>query len=710
MWRCPHIARDLQGFWRRCTYVCRKSQTHNRHSHEYVIPPFEDPDLPEYYRNSNDQDNRPFMVEVTHALGVLAGEQSISASALCSPSMRDFIVKIVEITTQYRDRNKQNVVDAERLVTHVNRRDVQQSILRAGRSAYIFLTEKMEDYKYVNIMIDAATVLTMRVVHSTLSNPFTGFAPVPLRCTTKDGPDWTIAEYTTEITTILAELASTHAFVPVAICHDRLAAQSTAVRDVLRQLREANGVGGLIVDVSCLNHITHNAFAATVKCREFSGMIRVIGDFTDVLRTREAVNILGRKCPLPPKTRWLYLTDTLTFMLSNRRRITEFLKMKLLNDSGRSEVTILTEDEMAEYRAETSLPSSVRDLFLVTQPFKQASLCFECEQSRLSDAIPIIRVFQKSVRHILHANLLRDRESYEFLRQLTAQFIARLKVFLPPETWACWALTREGRYQLRKKVAGYIVARDKVCDYSNPQLKHNEAAWTMKQQVAHAFLLVDESQEDHDWDDDMRRDRSRDDVTGEEEEQDGEQDAQDEVIYDLHDEMLARNDSSVRMESEEIEEPQDFRKELGALLGQSLERILDFDILDDAYSKALDVVARYFLTINAGARKEEAQRLFDCWLYDDFCAPGDLDRASDYDMWRNFAKFDRMKPLCDVALRLITVGTSEADVERLISAHRFLVHDRMTRLGADTLLARLRLRAKAITEKVIERRTNMGTL
>ena len=126
-----------------------------------------------------------------------------------------------------------------------------------------------------------------------------------------------------------------------------------------------------------------------------------------------------------------------------------------------------------------------------------------------------------------------NRESYEFLRQLTAQFIARLKVFLPPETWACWALTREGRYQLRKKVAGYIVARDKVCDYSNPQLKHNEAAWTMKQQVAHAFLLVDESQEDHDWDDDMRRDRSRDDVTGEEEEQDGEQDAQDEVIYDL---------------------------------------------------------------------------------------------------------------------------------------------------------------------------------
>ena len=46
-----------------------------------------------------------------------------------------------------------------------------------------------------------------------------------------------------------------------------------------------------------------------------------------------------------------------------------------------------------------------------------------------------------------------------------------------------------------------------------------------------------------------------------------------------------------------------------------------------------------------------------------------------------------MKRLCDVALRLITVGTSDADDERLISAHKFLGHDRMTKIGADTLLA-----------------------
>lgn len=252
-------------------------------------------------------------------------------------------------------------------------------------------------------MIDAGTVLTMRVVHSTLSNPFSGFAPVPLRCTTKNGNDWTIAEYTTEINTILAELASTNAFVPVEVCHDRLRAQSTAIREVIRDLSRTDNVNGLIVDVSCLNHITHNAFAATIKCQEFRGMIGVIGDFADLLRTREAINILKRKCPLPPKTRWLYLADTFSFMVSHR--VAENEACQRLRD-GR--IVISTEDEMAEYREKTSLPSIVPDLYIVTQPFKQASLSFECEQSRLSDTIPIIRVFQKSVRPtIVHKDTAR---------------------------------------------------------------------------------------------------------------------------------------------------------------------------------------------------------------------------------------------------------------------------------------------------------------
>lgn len=57
-------------------------------------------------------------------------------------------------------------------------------------------------------MIDASTVINMRVVHSTLSNPFSGMAPLPFRTVQKKGNDWDINDYLLEIETILSEIDS----------------------------------------------------------------------------------------------------------------------------------------------------------------------------------------------------------------------------------------------------------------------------------------------------------------------------------------------------------------------------------------------------------------------------------------------------------------------------------------------------------------------
>lgn len=142
MWRCPYITRDLQGFWRRCSYVCGKAHTHSHHTHEYLIHPSEDPDLSSDYRTLNHEGDGSLMCDVMQALGSLAGEQAISASALCSPSMRKFIVRIAQITAQYRERNKRNVFQPEKLVAQLSRNELQKSILRAGNSVYIFWRSK----------------------------------------------------------------------------------------------------------------------------------------------------------------------------------------------------------------------------------------------------------------------------------------------------------------------------------------------------------------------------------------------------------------------------------------------------------------------------------------------------------------------------------------------------------------------------------------
>lgn len=715
LWRCPKVERDISGSWRRCSYVCRKSQTHLSHTHQFLIDPHDDPDLPAEQRQLNDAHNNVFMTDVMHALAYLAGETSISASAICSKSMRDFIVELCKIVSAYKDRNPDKTFEPDKLLRPLNQKTLRQCILRNGRSAFIFLSKAMDSYMYVNIMIDAATVLNMRVVHSTISNPYSGCAPIPVRCTKKEGNEWTTADYVTEISTIIAELVSSGCFIPVAICHDRLSAQATAVRRVLTMLEgPASELNGLIIDVPCLNHLLHNSFTATLKRKEFQAMIDVIKSFAQMLQKREALNILQRKCPLPPATRWLYIADTLGFIVSHVAKIQEFLRLKYVQEMGQEELVIESEDELESYQAATSVPVIVFDLYAALLPFKLVSLCFESEQSRLSDVIAVIRVLQKAVKYVIERQLLTEEISHGFLHELMAQFVSRLKILLPNETWACWSLTREGRYQLRKKAVGHMVPYDAVCDYENVELKRNEAAVSMKKQFLEAMARVQAELERRKADmcsvtTDGSIERNMSDEYREEEAED-ERNQPDPEPDSLLCSSEGNSESPLGENQEELSINRQIAAELDVLLQQNLADVLDFDITHDGYAKALVVIQRYFTTLHKDGSQREAQDLFDGWLYSgDLCPPSELNRPTECEVWRHFTKYDNLKRLAVVAFRLISVATSEADVERLISWHRFLVHDRMSRLAPDTLLARLRMKAKALTERARECRSMIAT-
>ena len=74
-----------------------------------------------------------------------------------------------------------------------------------------------------------------------------------------------------------------------------------------------------------------------------------------------------------------------------------------------------------------------------------------------------------------------------------------------------------------------------------------------------------------------------------------------------------------------------------------------------------------------------------------------LNQSTDLLLWQHAYVNERLRPLSEIAMRLVSVGTSESDIERLVSAHRFMCRDRLTNLGADVVLARLRMRAWEIT-------------
>ena len=78
----------------------------------------------------------------------------------------------------------------------------------------------------------------------------------------------------------------------------------------------------------------------------------------------------------------------------------------------------------------------------------------------------------------------------------------------------------------------------------------------MKQQIAHAFLLIGESHEDQDCDDGMSLDPDNNDAEEEDEELGCEEASQDGVDYNLQEEISATNASSVAQNEDDDEELQ----------------------------------------------------------------------------------------------------------------------------------------------------------
>lgn len=177
MWRCGCLQRDLTGQIRRCSYICRKNQTTKRHDHVYTVKPKDDPLLPPTIQEANRLSTGQFLAELTRLVAEFIGETHLSVSMGASEAMRSFCVNLMRFALDQRDAHPGIHFRPDLLVTGFNARELTHEIVAAGDRAFLYLERSLLKFKFVNVMIDAATVVNMRVVHVTLANPFSGQAP-----------------------------------------------------------------------------------------------------------------------------------------------------------------------------------------------------------------------------------------------------------------------------------------------------------------------------------------------------------------------------------------------------------------------------------------------------------------------------------------------------------------------------------------------------
>lgn len=125
--------------------------------------------------------------ELQESTAKFIGSTSMSASIACSEQFREFICAISKKSMDYYFQNKNVVRDPEIIIKRFNKNEMKNSLLDEGNKAFKNMIKKLSNFKFVNLMIDAATIYNMRVVHSTLSNPYSRLAPLPFRATEKKG-------------------------------------------------------------------------------------------------------------------------------------------------------------------------------------------------------------------------------------------------------------------------------------------------------------------------------------------------------------------------------------------------------------------------------------------------------------------------------------------------------------------------------------------
>lgn len=371
-----------------------------------------------------------------------------------------------------------------------------------------------------------------------------------------------------------------------------------------------------------------------------------------------------------------------------------------------------TLDEFEEMAREVAtIKPEIIELYLILLPLQKVSLCFECEQSRLGDVINVVQTMIAFYEKLLSQSYINLEWSLEILHELLAQFLSRLETYLPNEVWASWALSRSGRFDLRSKNASSGIVNGNICDYENSIYSVNEAAKNMEDEINDTLQLIDQNNNQ-----DLRKDDSEEEDDIEEEKSSSDETINDEI--NSTDKLICEINSTDK--EVELSPPSDsnfdqstlntinhecslnlkFRQSLKLWREKSLAEMIRFDITFEGYDKALNIIKMHYHHYDEEISDEDITNLFDQWLFNSnvlFSAIG-FNQSNDFLMWQEFSKHDRIRILSLVALRLLSIGTSESDVERLISMHRFLVHDRMSNLSSDVLLARLRMRAKAITD------------
>jgi hypothetical protein len=445
--------------------------------------------------------------------------------------------------------------------------------------------------------------------------------------------NWNAEQYEQFFRETVSKLQEQHGKHRVEICGiicDNLPAQVAGLRNFLSS---EDGLRTGIFHIPCLNHMVNLVFVHAIKDKVFAEAIADLPGQIHLLNKAQALEIINCHCPKLIKTRWVYLVDILGFILHHL-------------DAVQTALAIAEAPQITE---------TYGLVYLVLLPLALVSRAMEDPTRTLGEVIPAAQEVLREWSEIW--SFFRDQPAIrEWLDIVTAHFLARLRRNSFEVIQTAFALTPTGRAQIREREVGFqtkgFVGNPWELEFVSKMRDQFSGAMQAHQLLNSArpaeVPRVAERMEELDPLD------------------------PDDVISET--ELPDTTDTFVQVLEQEASTP--------------IEERLNRDLLAGVLQTAQEQIVQ--LCQPLGYPPDDIVNLFHKWWQE--ADVGDHDLTPD-DYWREYhGQSTALGRLAHIALRFVTLGCSEADIERLLSEQKHLQGIHGTNYRMDTLQAREVLR------------------
>ena len=427
-YRCPKLQKTLNEEVRRCSYTCRKYLISNGHKCRF--------DIPEAHDTINEREKHFIQIKSIEAINelilfdlcYLAGRLDISSNKACSEAMHTFINKILKYGLLLHTQNP-NINSIPKEVGHYDTKRFSKQLQAISKEEFQSTLKLCKSIRYINLAVDAGTVLQYHCLHSLITNPYYDQFPRLLE-TYEIKIAYTAEQYSEYFSIVTSQLIE----LGIQICGiviDNLPVQVKGLNDWITNNQD-NRVRA-IVHVPCLAHSLNLVFTNTYKDNYLLHKItNNIIELSSMLRTTKAINFIGKICPLPIKTRWFYVCDIISFVFDNKNEIESYM--------------LATKPDLSEY----IISNKINLLHQILYPVRYLILIFEKTSAHLWQLVEATKKFQEMMNHSWELIRNEDEEWKELFKVIIARTLSRISTTCHDEVITGYVLSLNGRDEIRQ--------------------------------------------------------------------------------------------------------------------------------------------------------------------------------------------------------------------------------------------------------------------